>query len=52
MLKAFNNLFGARSRIKIPKIRPFFNLKCAKIAKKNRKIFSASILEDMTCTKH
>ena len=33
MLKASNNHFGDRSKIKIPKIRPF-----AKIAKKCRKI--------------
>ena len=52
MLKASNNHFGARSKIKRPKIWPFCNLKSAKIAKKYRKIFSASILEDTTCTKH
>ena len=52
MLKASNNHFGDRSKIKIPKIRPFFNLKSAKIAKKCEKIFSASILEATTYTKH
>ena len=52
MLKAFNNLFGARSKIKIPKIRPFWNLKSAKIARKCGKIFSALLLEDTIFTKH
>ena len=52
MLKASNNHFGDISKIKIPKIRAFCNLKSAKIAKKCGKIFSASILEDTTCTKH
>ena len=52
MLKASNNHFGNRSKIKIPKIRPFCNLKSTKIAKKWGKIFSAPILEDTTCTKH
>ena len=52
MLKAFNNNFGDRSKIKIPKIIPFCNLKSAKIAKKCGKLFSASILEGTTCTKH
>ena len=37
MLKASNNHFGGRSKIKIPKIRPFVNLKSAKIAKKCKK---------------
>ena len=37
MSKASNNHFGDRSKIKIPKIIPFFNLKSAKIAKKCRK---------------
>ena len=42
-LKAFNNHFGDRSKIKIPKIRPFCNLKSAKIAKKMWKnIFSVN----------
>ena len=48
MLKASNNNFGKISKIKMPKIIPFCNLKSAKIAKKIRKLFSASILE---CTK-
>ena len=34
MLQASNKHFDARSRIKIPKIWSFFNLKSAKIAKK------------------
>ena len=34
MLKASNNHFGDRSKIKIPKIRPFLNLKSAQNAKK------------------
>ena len=51
MFKASNNHFSARSKIKIPKIRPFFNLKSAKITKKCGKIFSAPILEDTTCIK-
>ena len=38
MLKASNDHFGDRSKIKMPKIRFFFNLKCAKIAKKMWKI--------------
>ena len=37
MLKASNNHFGGRSKIKIPKIRPFVNLKSSKIAKKCKK---------------
>ena len=53
MLKASNNHFGGISKIKIPKIRAFCNLKIAKIAKKkSRKIFLKSILEHTTCTKH
>ena len=52
MLKVFKNIFDDRFKIKIPKIRPFFNLKSAKIAKKCEKIFSASILEGTTCAKH
>ena len=52
MLKVSNNNFGAISKIKIPKIRPFCNLKSAKIAKKCGKIFLAQILEGTTCTKH
>ena len=44
MLKASNNHFSDKSKIKIPKIRPFFNLKSAKIAKKCGKIYSAWIL--------
>ena len=51
MLKASNNHFIDWSRIKIPKIRPFYNLKSAKISKKCEKILSASILEDTACTK-
>ena len=51
MLKAFNNHFGDRSKIKIPKIIPFCNLKSAKIAKICEKIFSASIFEDTKCAK-
>ena len=52
MSKASNNHFGDRSKIEIPKIIHFCNLKIAKIAKKSRKLFSASILESTTCTKH
>ena len=52
MFKATNNHFIDRSKIEIPKIRPFYNLKGAKIVKKDGKIFSASILEDTTWTKH
>ena len=52
MFKASNNNFGNISKIKIPKIIPFFNLKSAKIAEKYRKLFSASILEGTTCAKH
>ena len=52
MFKAANNNSIHRSKIKIPKIRPFYNLKSAKITKKRGKIFSASILEDTTCTKY
>ena len=44
MLKASNNHFGARSEIKIQKIRSFFNLKRAKITRKYGKIFLAPIL--------
>ena len=51
MFKAFNNNFIDRFKIKMQKIRPFYNEKSAKIAKKCGKIFSASILVDMTCTK-
>ena len=51
MFKANNNNFIGKSKIKIPKIRPFYNLKSAKIVKKYGKIFSASILEYTTCTK-
>ena len=41
MFKAFNNHFIDRFKIKIQKIRPFYNLKSAKIAKKMWKnIFS------------
>ena len=43
-VKASNNHFGARSKIKIPKIRSFCNLKRGKIAKKYGKIFLAPIL--------
>ena len=52
MLNASNNHFGDRSKIKKPKIISFCNLKSAKIAKKSGKLFSASILEGMTCAKH
>ena len=52
MLKVSNNHFGGRSKIKIPKIRPFVNLKSAKIGKKCKKKSSASILEGTTCAKH
>ena len=52
MFKASNNNFGNISKIKIPKIISFCNLKSAKIAKKCGKLFSASILEGTTCTKH
>ena len=52
MFKAFNNNFGNIYKIKSPKIIPFCNLKCAKIAKKCGKLFSASILEGTTCAKH
>ena len=51
MFKATNNHFIDRSKIKIPKIRPFCISKSEKIVKKYGKIFSASILEDMTYTK-
>ena len=44
MLKPSNNHFGARSEIKIPKIRSFCNLKRAKIAKKYGKLFLTPIL--------
>ena len=33
MLNAFNNHFEHKYKIKIPKIRPFFNLKDAKLLK-------------------
>ena len=52
MLKASNNHFGDRSKIIIPKIIPFCNLKSAKIAKKCWKIFSASVLEGTVCAKY
>ena len=52
MWKATNNHFSGRFKLKNAKIRAFCNLKSAKIAKKCGKIFSASILEDTTCTKH
>ena len=48
MIKASNKDFGDRSKIKIPKVRSFCNLKSAIIAKKCGRIFSASILVDMT----
>ena len=51
MFKVSNNNFIDRSKIKIPKIRPFCISKSEKIVKKYGKIFSASILEDMTYTK-
>ena len=52
MLKASNNHFGDRSKIKISKIRPFVIKKVQKLLKKCRKIFLASILEDTTCAKN
>ena len=45
MLKASNNNFGTISKIKIPKIGFFRNLKSAKVAKKMWKICLAQILE-------
>ena len=51
MLKASKNHFGYISKVEIPKIKAFCNLKSAKIAKKLGKIFSASFLEHTTCTK-
>ena len=51
-LKASDNHFVDRSKIKIPKISPLCNLKGAKIAKKFGKIFSASALEGTVCAKH
>ena len=39
MLKASNNHFSDRTKIKIPKIKPFCNLKSAKITKKCGKYF-------------
>ena len=39
MFKASNNHFIDRSKIKIPKIRPFYNLKSAKITKNVKKYF-------------
>ena len=41
MLKAFNNNFGAISKIKIPKIGPFTDYIGSKMVKKGLKIFSA-----------
>ena len=38
MFKANNNNFIGKSKIKIPKIRPFYNLKSAKIFEKRTKI--------------
>ena len=52
MLKASINNFGNISKTKIPKIITFCNLKSAKSVKKCEKLFSASILAGMTCTKH
>ena len=52
MFKASNNHFDDIFEIKIPKIRTFCNLKSAKITKKLGEIFSASILEHTTYTKH
>ena len=51
MLKASSNNFGNISKIKIPKIIPFCNLKSAKIAKKCGKIFPALVLEGTVCAK-
>ena len=51
MLKASNNHFDDKSKIKLLKIRYFCNLKCAKIAKNVEKN-SASVLEGMACAKH
>ena len=39
MFKASNNHFIHRSKIKIPKIRPFYNLKSTKITKNVEKYF-------------
>ena len=39
MLKASNNNFGVRSKIKMPKIRPFCKLKSAKLLKNVEKYF-------------
>ena len=52
MLKASNNNIGDRSKIEMPKIRPFCILKSANIAKIMWKIFLALFLEDTTCTNH
>ena len=52
MLKASNNHFGVRSKIKLLKIMHFFNLKSAKITKKCGKIFSELLLVDTIFTKH
>ena len=52
MFKAFNKHFIDRFKIKIQKIRPFYNLKSAKIDKKCGKIILASIFEDTTCAEH
>ena len=52
MLKASNNHFGGKSKIKIPKIRPFFNVKSTKIGKKCEKIYSAWILMEVAIFKY
>ena len=51
MLKASNNYFDDRSKIKLLKISYFCNLKITKIAEKCWKIFSESVLESMVCAK-
>ena len=49
-VKSINNHFDDRSKIKLPKIRHFCNLKKnAIIARKCRKMFSASVLEGTVC---
>ena len=45
MLKASNNHFGDRSKIKIPKIRPFCYLKSENIAKERGKYFQCKFLK-------
>ena len=52
MLKASNNHFDDKSKIKPLKIRHFRNSKSAKIAKKIWKKKTASVLEGTACAKH